>query len=147
MLPFLLALQAGGMIIDYFGTQNQSELIKMGGMIQQAGLEASIEQTRLEAEDSSLQAMIKLRKTMGTQLAIFAARGTHPGTGSALLTTQESLRNFKSDERIRKLNTLYRETEAKGRGTIARLNESGEISKLWQGFTGRTINTLSSRGF
>lgn len=143
-LAFLLSMQAAGMIFDYMGTKYQAELIKMGSQIQQAGQEANIQQTRLEAEDASLQAMVKLRKTMGTQLAVFAARGTNPGAGSAFTMIQESLGNFKSDERMRRMNLLGRENELKGKGTISRLNDAAESSKLWKGFTGRTINTLSS---
>lgn len=143
-LAFLLSLQAAGMVFDYMGTKYQSQLIKMGAQVQQAGQEANIQQTRLEAEDASLQSLIKLRKTLGTQLAVFAARGTNPGAGSAFTLINESLGNFKSDERMRRLNLLGRETEIKGKGTIARLNEAAEVSKLWQGFGQRTINRISS---
>lgn len=143
-IALMLAMQASGMVVDYMGAKYQSELIKMGSQIQQAGIEANIEQTRLEAEDASLQGLIKLRKTMGTQLAIFAARGTSTSAGSAVSILQESIGNFKSDERMRRLNLLGRENELKGRGTISRLNEAAEVSKLWKEFGGRTISKFSS---
>lgn len=145
-LALLLGMQAAGMVFDYMGTKYQSDLIKMGSQIQQAGQEANIQQTRLEAEDASLQALVKLRKTMGTQLAIFAARGTNAGAGSAFITINESVGNFNSDDRLRKLNLLGRVNEIKGKGVISRLNEASEVSKLWQGFGQRTLNKFSSSG-
>lgn len=152
-MPFalLLAMQAAGMVVDYMGTKQQAMWGEYGAKIQQAGIEANIEQTRLETEDASLQALQNLRKNMGTQLAIFAARGTQPGAGSAFSLLNENIGNFNADERTRRMNLLGRENMLKAGGSIAKLNQQGEKSRLWQGFSQRTVNriplgSLSSSG-
>ena len=145
-MPFalLLAMQAAGMVVDYMGTKSQAEYGKMGMKIQNAGIEANIYQTRLEAEDSSLQAMKDLRKNLGTQLAVMSARGTSSSNGSSVALFQESLSNFNSDERMRRMNQLGRENELKAGKSIAKLNQDAAQSKLWQGWASRSINTISS---
>jgi hypothetical protein len=137
---FLLALQASGMVIDFFGSLTQKRLGDMAYKIQQQGIEANIYQTRLETEDASLQAMQQLRKNMGTQMAVMAARGTSTAAGSALAISNEGLSNFNTDERMRRLNQLGRENELRAGGSIAKLNQSAQNSKLWQSFASRTLN-------
>lgn len=140
----LLAMQAAGMIVDYFGTKNQDQLMKMGMKVQQAGIDSEIEMTRLQSQDASLQAMRQLRQTMGTQIATMAARGTAAGAGSAFSLLTESVGNFNSDERIRKLNLLGKENQLRAGKAMSRLQYSGDSSKLWQGFAQRTINKFPS---
>ena len=96
MIYLMLAMQAAGMITDYFGSKNQEQLMKMGMKVQQAGIEANLAQTQLEAQEGSLNAMKQLRQTLGTQIAIGAARGTAMGAGSALSILNESIGNFNS---------------------------------------------------
>jgi len=132
------------MITDFFGMKQQQQFSKMGLKIQQAGIEANIYQTRLQSEDESLQAMIDLRKNLGTQIAVFAARGTSMIGGSSVSLFQESIGNFESDERMRRMNLLGRENELRAGGTLAQLNQSANNSKLWQGFASRTINRFPS---
>ena len=141
-MPFalLLAMQAAGMVTDWFGTQNQQRMADMGSKLQQAGIQNNIEQTRLEAEDSSLEAMKNLRANLGSQLAVFAARGTSTGAGSAVSILTESVGNFNADERMRRMNLLGKENQLKAGGLISRLTNSSENSKLWQGFAQRSIN-------
>jgi len=139
-VAMLLAMQASGMIVDYMGTNNQSKFADMGAKVQQAGIEANIEQTRLETEDASLQAMKTLRANLGSQIATFAARGTSTAGGSAVGILNESVENFNADERIRRMNLLSKQNELKANKTISILQQKGEKSKLWQGFASRTIN-------
>jgi hypothetical protein len=141
---FLLAMQAAGMVVDYLGAKNQAALAKMGYQLQQSGIESQIEQTRLESEDASLQALKKLRQTMGTQLAIFGARGTNPGAGSAFTLLNESVGNFNSDERTRRLNLLGRMNELKAGKTISMLNQSSDVSKIWGEFSKRSLNRFGT---
>ena len=143
-VALLLAMQAAGMVTDYLGTQNQQRLADYGSQIQQASIEANIEQTRLESEDESLQALKNLRKNLGTQAAVYAARGTNPGAGSAVSYLEESIGNFNSDERMRRMNLLANVGQLKAGGTISKLNQQGENSKLWQGFAQRSINSFPS---
>jgi hypothetical protein len=146
MPPFslLLAMQASGMVIDYLGARNQQKLGEMGLKISKAGTEANIYQTRLETEEASLQAMKDLRKNLGTQMAVQAARGTATNAGSALSLFSESVSDFSSDERMRRMNQIFRENEIKAGGAIQQLNQSASNSKLWQGFASRTLNTFST---
>jgi hypothetical protein len=145
-MPFalLLAMQAAGMVVDWIGTQNQQQMADMGAKIQQAGIEANIQQTRLETEDASLQALKTLRQNLGSQIATYAARGTATFAGSALTSLTESQGNFNSDERTRRINLIGKENTLKAGGVISRLNQAGESSKLWQGFASRSLNRFPS---
>jgi hypothetical protein len=143
----LLAMQAAGMITDYLGTEAQSRFNILGGKVQQAGIEANIEQTRLETEDESLQSLRQLRQALGTQLATFAARGTDTGQGSAALFMNQTVGTFKEDERMRRMNLMGKENSLKAGRTISKLNQMGENTKLWTGFASRTINRFSSSGY
>jgi hypothetical protein len=145
-MPFalLLAMQASGMVIDYFGQREQQRIGNMGLKLQQAGIQSNLYQTRLEAEDESLKAMQALRKNLGTQLAVFAARGTNTAGGSAVSLFQESISNFNSDERMRRMNLLGRENELKAGGTIAKLNQQGTNTKMWSSFASRSLNRFPS---
>lgn len=138
----LLAMQAAGMVTDFLGTRNQADLMNQGMKVQQAGIAANIEQTRLETEDASLQSMKSLRQTLGTQIATFAARGTSTAAGSATSLLNENFANFNADERMRRLNQVGKENQLRAGGLISRLQNSGDTSKLWQGFASRTFNSF-----
>jgi hypothetical protein len=140
-MPFylLLAMQAAGMVTDYLGAKNQQKFGEMGLKIQQAGINANIYQTRLETEQASLQAMQDLRKNMGTQIAVMSARGTSTAAGSSVALMNESVSDFNADERMRKINQLSRENELKAGGTIAKLNQNANNSKLWSSFASRSL--------
>lgn len=144
MNPLLLAMQAAGMIVDYFGTKSQDELMKMGMKVQQAGIQSELATTRLESQNASLESVKQLRQTLGSQIAASTARGTSVGAGSALSLLNESVSNFNSDERIRKLNLLGKENQLNTRSIMSKLQYSSESSKLWQGFASRTFKTVSS---
>lgn len=145
-MPFalLLAMQAAGMVVDYMGAKNQAEYSKMGLKLQQAGLQANLYQTRAESENASLEAMKDLRKNLGSQIAVFAARGTSTAGGSALTLFNESIGNFNADETMRRLNQMGRENELKAGGTISKLNNTAENSKLWSSFASRSLSRFPS---
>jgi hypothetical protein len=145
-MPFylLLAMQAAGMVVDFLGTKNQTEMMEMGMKVQQAGIEANIEQNKLETADASLQGMKQLRQSLGTTLAVFAARGTNPGAGSALSIFNESIGNFNADDRIRKLNAMGKENQLRANSGMSRLQYNSDVSKLWQGFSGRAVTRFPS---
>lgn len=150
-MPFylLLAMQAAGMVVDYYGMKEQQRYSRMGQKIEQAGMEANIYATRAETEDASLQAMQELRKNMGSQIAIFSARGTSTSGGSAVGIFNESITNFNTDERMRRMNQLVRENQIKAGGTISSLNYEANKSQKWQGFLKNTINRFptSTQGY
>lgn len=144
METLLLAMQAAGMITDYFGTKNQSDLMNKGMKVQQAGIEANIAQSQLEAQEGSLTAMRQLRQTMGTQIATLAARGTSTGAGSAFSLLNESVSNFNSDERIRRLNAMGQGNQLRANKLISSLQNTADTSKLWQGWASRTFNSFGT---
>ena len=143
-LALLLAMQAAGMIVDYAGVKQQQRLGNMGQKVQEAGLESNIYQTRLQAEDESLRSMQDLRKNLGSQIAVFAARGTSLAGGSALSVFNESINNFNTDERMRRMNLLGRENELRAGGSIAKLNQQASNQKLWSSFASRSLNRFPS---
>lgn len=141
---FLLAMQASGMIIDFFGNQNQADMMKMGMKLQDSEFETNLQQLRLETENDSLNSMKQLRQTLGSQIATMAARGTATGAGSAASILNESQANFNSDEKIRRLNALGKENQLRANKAMSRLQNNSDISKLWQGFASRTLNRFPS---
>lgn len=143
-IALLLAMQAAGMVTDYMGARHQAQLMNMGMKVQQAGFEANLEQTRLESADASLQAMKSLRQNLGTQIAVFAARGTSTSAGSAASILNESIGNFNADERVRRLNLLGKENQLRGSMVMTNLQNTSDVSKLWQGFASRTLNRFPS---
>lgn len=140
----LLAMQAAGMITDYFGQKNQQQMMKQGAMLQQAGIETNIEQARLETEEASLQSLRDLRQSVGSQIAAFAARGTSTAGGSALSILNQSQANFNSDERVRRLNLLGKENQLRAGTAMSKLQYGTDVSKMWQGFGQRTVNRFPS---
>lgn len=146
---FLLALQASGMVMDYFGNRNQIEMARMGEKITQAGIASDIAMTRLESEDASLQAMKTLRSNLGTQAALNAARGVRSGIGSALAVTTESVSNFNADERLRKLNLSAKEANLKAKSVMSRLHQDSSEAKIWSDFRRSVVDKVptSSAGW
>lgn len=141
-IAFLLALQASGMVVDWLGENQQVKLGKMGEKIEQAGINANIQTTRLETEDASLQAMKQLRMNLGTQAVMLAARGQRGGVGTALAFQQESLSNFKTDERMRRMNQLGNEARLKAGVTLSKLHQQAFEGKSWNEFRTRTVNRI-----
>lgn len=142
--PLLLGMQAAGMITDFIGARSQDEMMKQGMQIDQAGLEANLAQTQLQAQDESLNAMKQLRQTMGSQIAYMAARGTASGSGNAVTMLNESIGNFNQDERARKLNLSGKETQLRGKSALSQIKYNTDSSALWQGFSSRTFNRFPS---
>lgn len=141
-MPFALylAMQAAGMITDYLGTSEQEKYTELGYKLQTAGIDANIYQTRLQSEELSLSNMQKLRQTLGSQIAVMAARGESTAQGSAVGMLNESVSNFNADERVRKLNQMGRENQLRAGKIGAMLQNNAEVNKLWQGFYSRTFN-------
>lgn len=144
MLQFaLLAMEAAGMVVDYFSTQQQIEMGKQGAKIEQASINANIQMTRAQAEDASDNAMKQLRQTIGSQIAIQAARGNALVGGTAATLMNESTSNFNSDERIRRMNLLAKENELRASGLMSSLHETASELSLKQGFRQRAIDKIA----
>lgn len=134
-LPLLLlAMQASGMAIDWLGKREQIKMGRLGEKLEQASINSNIMASRLEAEDASLNALVQLRKNLGTQAAMFAARGTRAGAGNALGFMTESFSNFNADERIRKISQLGRETELRAGSVLSKLHQQTRENTIWGEF-------------
>jgi len=141
-IGFLLAMQAGGMVFDWIGKQEQIRINKMGAQMEQAGIDYSIAATRLESENASLQEMQDLRKNLGSQAAIMAARGVRAGTSTGALLANESVGNFNADEKMRKLNLMGNEANLRAGKLMSKLHESSYESKVKNEFVTNSINRI-----
>lgn len=148
-MPFalLLAMQAAGMVVDYYGTQRQKEIGRMGQKVEQAGIETNIAMTRAEAEDASLRSMENLRQTIGSQAAIMAARGTQAGSGSALAVRNESVKAYQDDERTRRMNLLAKEATLRAGGVLSGLHQYASETRLGQAMTKRFMENIPMSSF
>jgi hypothetical protein len=119
----MLAMQAAGVVTDWLGRRQQMDFAQKGAELEQRMINENIQISRIQSSEASLQAMKQLRQNLGTQAAMFAARGIRAGAGTAALITNESVGNFNADERMRKINQL---------NTESRLRVGLETSKLHQ---------------
>lgn len=140
-LAFLLALQASGMVVDWMAKNEQVRLGKMGAQVEQAGIVSNIASSRLETEEASLQSLKQLRMNLGTQAALYAARGIRPGTSTPVLTANTSVGNFNADEQIRKINQRSNEAAMNAGLTLSKLHEKTASNNIWNDFTKNVINT------
>ena len=138
----LLAMQAAGMVTDWFGTKQQVALSRMGTKIEQAGIESNIAQNTLNYEEESLGAMKQLRQNLGSQAAWLAAHGVRGNAGSALSVTTKSISNANADERMRRMNMLSRDAQLKAGKTMSQLHQSGTEQDIWNSFARRSLNTI-----
>lgn len=141
-IAFLLALQAAGMVIDWYGNSQQKEISRLGTQIEQAGIESQLQMTRLESEEASVAAMKNLRKTLGSQAAVLAARGTRSGVGSALALSNESVTNFNADERMRRMNLLAKEANLRANSFMVGLHQLTYESQMGQALRQRFFDKL-----
>lgn len=141
-LALLLAMQAAGMVVDWWGSKQQVALSRMGTQVELAGINANIAQNTASYEEDSLAAMKELRQNLGTQAAYLAAKGTRGNAGSALVVTNQSISRSNADERMRRMNMLSREGQLRANKTLAQLHQAGTEQDIWNSFAKRTINRI-----
>lgn len=150
-LPFagiLLAMQAAGTIVNLSSQRRSQKYIELGRTLEQAAIENNLDAIRLESTQSSLEEMQQLRKNIGSQIALNAARGTRSGAGSAGIATQQSIRTFNQDERKRRLNLLSREADLRASNVLSGLHTLQSETRLGQKVTSDLLNnTLLSGKF
>lgn len=137
-VAFLLAAQAAQMI----GTRAATKLSRKAAELEKREIEKQIQYTRLATADESLNAMVALRKNLGTQAAMFAARGIS-GPSTALFAS-ESLGNFNADERMRKINQLMTESQLRSHQQISKINQRATDRAAWNTFYKNTANNIST---
>lgn len=139
---FLLAMQAAGMVVDYVGTQSQIKQGRKGLELDNAALDLNLTQVQLESEESSLDSMKRLRQNLGTQAAILAARGTRSSGGNAVGLLSESLNNYNSDQRVRRMNLLGKEAGLRANKILSGMHQLTSETQLGQSLTKRFFNTI-----
>lgn len=139
---FLLAMQAAGMVIDWYGQRQQMEMGRAGARVEQEGIAANIAMTRAETEDQTVKQMQTLRQTLGTQAAILASRGTRGNAGSALLFSTNSMNDYKTDQRILRMNQLSKEGQLRAQGVISKLHQYSQETQMTQSLTKRMFNMI-----
>jgi hypothetical protein len=121
---FSIGLWAGGLALDLFQTEQSYSVLEAQREAERAGIEQTISQIRLQTEQSSLDEMIQLRKTIGQNIALNAAKGRATGIGSAFFVSKQFEKQFAKDERTRDINRLIAETNTKARGVMSELNRT-----------------------
>lgn len=139
---FLLAAQAGGMIFDWIGMQDQNDQAAAAARLQQEAIQSSIATSRLQTEDESLRSLVQLRQNLGTQAAVLAARGIRAGAGVGVIAATESEGNFNADERMRRINQMMNEKRLKAALEISKMQQQAFENNNWNAFVTRTINRI-----
>lgn len=137
---FLLALQASGMVIDWFAKSQQTNMSRMGERLEQANINANIATSRLQTEEDTLASMKRLRQNLGTQAVMMAARGERGPTAAIL--SNESVGNFNADSRIRRLNQMSNEAGLRAGKVISSLHEKTYENNVWNEFRQGVINKI-----
>ena len=137
---FLLALQAGGMVVDFLGKQKQVGASKQAAALEQQQIDQQIQLSRVQYEEESLASLRELRQNLGTQMAVAAARGGSSGTN--VLAMQESISAQGSDARIRKINQLSQEAALKTNKRLSELHQKTTENNIWNEFKSNTFNKI-----
>jgi hypothetical protein len=140
MIPALLAMQAAGMVVDYLGTAHSINIARKGYELQQQAIEKSIQLSRLQTEDESLQSLISLRKNLGSQAVMLAARGVSGSSGIGAIAMTESVSNFNMDEKMRRINQEVTESKLRSNKEASKLQFQSFKGNRWSAFATRTAN-------
>jgi len=126
----LLAMQAAGMVTDYYAVQQEKAMGKMGEGLTQAAINSNMAMLRAQTEDDSAMAMQNLRQTIGSKIAMNAARGVSSGAGSSLTSMKEDESAFGQDEKARRMNLLQSENELRAKGVLSGLHQLKSETEL-----------------
>ena len=146
MIPvaYMLAAQGAGMIIDYYGRSKSNAMAKRGAEMQKQAIERAIQYSRIQTEQESLNSMVALRKNLGTQAVMIAARGARSNAGTAALFGNESQAAFNVDERMRRLNQLANESKLRAGIDITNQNQKAFENENWNAFAKNAFNSIST---
>jgi hypothetical protein len=139
---FLMSMQAAGLITSIWGAHNQEKFIKMGRQLEQEQFTTNLQAIKLQSASESLDEIKDLRKNIGSQMIMDAARGNRAG-GSAWGIT-ESVTAFESDERKRRLNLMASESQLRLGNVMSSLNILKSETELGQNLFKTTANTFAT---
>lgn len=126
----LLASQAAGIGLSLYAQNKQKKLEALGTRADQAALDLRMQEEGAQTAEQSLFATEQLQEVLASQRAIFAARGTMAGAGSAGAISERSIRLYNADENARLLSKNSRELNLIGQKRGLELNRlSGQASR------------------
>jgi hypothetical protein len=142
----LLGFQAAGALLSFSQAREQMKINELGLKVSNAAYETNLEMLRTKTTQDSLNEMIQLRKTLGTQIAIAGARGTSTSAGSFLSIMESSIGEFQQDERTRRLNLLAGEAQLRANNVMSGLHTYVSETQLGQSMTRDIINKIPVKG-
>lgn len=146
---FLYSMQAAGAATQFFDFHNSKSVLREGRKLEQAGIQANMELAKTQAAEESLAALENLRQTIGSQIAVQAARGTATGAGSALFIQKESQGQFERGERARRMKLLAQQAGLRASDVVSGLELYKSETQLGQqqiGALGKMLNTMQTPG-
>jgi hypothetical protein len=137
---FLYAMQAAGLVVSAYSANSQQKIIKMGRELEQNQFETNLEAIRLEAAGQSNNELMALRKNIGSQVVMDAAKGNRAGASAWGATEARS--SFENDERKRRLNLLAKESQLRAGNVMAGFDLLRSETQLGQSLTKDVLNTI-----
>lgn len=125
----LLAAQAAGYGINLYQRHQEENFANMGAEMDRQQLSLQIEKEALVNSEETLASTERLRETLATQRAIFAARGISAGAGSSLAIAQRSIRTAGADERARRLSMGFRKHQMESQQRLLGIGRAARRQK------------------
>lgn len=139
---FIVGMQAAGLALNFWQQGKMNKITHMGDELNQVGLENSIEQARLQSMQASVNSMKQLRQNLGSQIAMNAAMGRRSDAGSPTVGLQQSQGNWATDERVRRMNLLAKESSLRAGGVLNGLHQLKSETQMGQKLTQRIFNMI-----
>ena len=136
----LLAAQAAGIGVNLYANRQQLNYDKRGIELEESQQNLKMQQDTLAYQEQNLADLQTLNQTMASQRAIQGARGQMAGQGTTAAIENTSLRNYKSDERARKMSLSFREDYSKSIARLNRINYGSTKSELYTKTIGSAVN-------
>ncbi len=121
----LLAAQAAGVGLNLYANRQQNKIEGLGYNIDEGQLNTRMQQELLVASQQQLSELGNLEETLATQRAMFAARGTNAGQGTARTIMEASSKAYQEDQRARNLNTDFRKNYIESLKRLQRIERAG----------------------
>lgn len=141
---FLIMMQAAGTVTSMIGARAQQRYMEMGRKLSKEQLETNLLALKLKAGDESLDEMVSLRKSIGSQIAYNAALGRKGG--SAVSSQQEAYETFRRDERRRELNLSGASISLKGQHLLEMFSSLNQQKQMGFDMAQKFFNTISTSG-
>ena len=125
----LLGAQAAGIGLNMYQRRKEQRYQNMGADIEIQDLGLQLQKEQLASSEEAVANMERLRDTLATQRAIYAARGQKVGQGSPVSLMQGQIRAQSYDERARQLSMGFRKYELESKQRLIGLNKTARKSE------------------